>query len=313
MQKPWFEAAQVTICAAAKINLTLRIVSRRPDGYHVLDSLVAPIALYDQVHVQIRPAGSARVTTRVAPPRAAPIGSDNLATRAAADYLTRRGIAAEVEIELHKRIPIGAGLGGGSSDAAAVIRGLNAVFEPPLPGPQLAAWALELGADVPLFLFGRPARMTGIGEQLQPVALPIAPLHPIVVVFCGTGLATRDVYRRYDSLTSADTPSRVRRFNPGHGLPADWLVNDLEIAAFQERPELAKVKRRLCALGADGAVMTGSGAAIVGVWERDRWEDARAAAGRLRADGLWACASNILERVPAVERDEQHGGRSPSW
>lgn len=304
----------VRICAPAKINIFLEVVGRRADGYHLLNSVVIPIALFDQLTIETAPSETPAVTIGVEQDWEIPADEDNLAVRAAALFLKRRGVKAEVRIALRKRIPVGAGLGGGSSDAAAVLRALDRLAQARTSRTTLAEWGLELGADVPFFLYGRPARMTGVGEELARVDVPIDRHHPIIVAFCGTALGTRDVYQRYDdSLTSARAASSVRRLNPGHGPLQDWLINDLEAAAFEALPNLAILKRQLRALGARGVVMTGSGSAMVGIWDRNRWDDARAAASRLRAGGTWARVTRILEQVPAVERDEQHGGRSPSW
>lgn len=302
----------VQVPAPAKINLRLLVVGIRDDGYHLLESTVAPISLFDAVSVSVRKASSTAVRLACRPAGIVPSGPENLAARAAALFIERTGQRGEVAIELTKRIPAGAGLGGGSSDAAAVLRGLNVLADQSVPAPTLASWALELGADVPLFLYGRPAVMQGVGEILTPTTLPDAIRGPVVVVFPGSGLVTKEVYARYDdSLTSQPVASRVPRFTTGQEPLQNWLTNDLEAAAFQALPQLRDVKRQLRVLGARGAAMTGSGSAIFGVWQRR--DDAQAAVRVLRASGLWACATEILERVPAVERDGQHGGRSPSW
>jgi 4-diphosphocytidyl-2-C-methyl-D-erythritol kinase len=306
------DVGRVNVPAPAKINLSLQVVGVRADGYHRLDSLVAPIAVFDYLSIAARRAEATRVVLTCRPGDGIPSGADNLAARAAALYAERSGVALAVEIELIKRIPAGAGLGGGSSDAAAVLRGLNFLAAQRVPAAALADWALQLGADVPLFLLGRPARMQGIGEVLSPVSLDLPHPAHLVVVFPGVGLATKEVYARYDdSLTSQPVASSVRGLTPGLRPLQDWLRNDLETAAFQVFPKLKDLKRQLRALGARGAAMTGSGSAMFGVWGRR--DDAQAAARSLRAAGMWACATEVLERVPGVERDGQHGGRSPSW
>ena len=205
-------------------------------------------------------------------------------------FMQRTG-SAQVSIALIKRIPAGAGLGGGSSDAAAVLRALNALLGVPVARADLMAWALELGADVPLFVFGRPARMRGVGEILEP--WPAAPSGPLVVAFAGAALETRAVYAKYDDLlTMADPPSTIRALTPGREPLPSMLHNDLEAAAFHVQPALRSLKKRLCALGAEGVLMTGSGSAVFGVWKQ--WDDARAAAERLRAAGVWARVVRVL-------------------
>jgi 4-diphosphocytidyl-2-C-methyl-D-erythritol kinase len=288
------------VSAAAKLNLSLRIVGRRSDGYHLLDSAVVPIAIFDRLDVDLAPADPPGVSLICRPEGASPPGEDNLASRAALAFLRTTGIDVGVRIELEKRIPSGAGLGGGSSDAAAVLRALNAMTGWPLRGAPLTALALELGADVPFFLFGRPARMRGIGEELDAWTPPFD--CPLVVVFPGVGLSTRNIYAGYDdSLTTNRPLSKIRGLTVGHVPLRSIFVNDLEAAAFRVQPALWKVKERLRALGAEGTLMTGSGSAVFGVWQH--WDDARAAAERLRAGGLWAQATEMLQRVPAVEME----------
>ncbi len=289
---------RAAVPAPAKLNLCLRVLGRRPDGYHLLDSLVVPVTCFDHLTVRLEPAGAPLATIECRPPDAVPDGEGNLARRAAALFLQRTGWRVRVDVVLSKRIPIGAGLGGGSSDAAAVLRVLNALSGAAVQPDELARWSLELGADVPFFLFGRPARMRGIGEQLDPVPAP--QVGPIVVAFPGCGLDTAAVYRAHDaSLTTPRPASTIRPPPSGQEPLQDVLVNDLEAAASEIQPAVLVLRRKLCALGARGALMTGSGSAVFGVW-RHR-DDAEAAARCLRADGLWARTVEILERNPAIE------------
>jgi 4-diphosphocytidyl-2-C-methyl-D-erythritol kinase len=284
--------------APAKINLCLRIVGRRDDGYHLLDSLVAPVSLFDDLSVRVEPHTQTEIALRCEPAGSAPAGSDNLAVRAAEAFLQKAGLSARVSVALRKRIPAGAGLGGGSSDAAAVLRCLNALLSRPLERDDLAACALLLGADVPLFLVGAPARMRGIGEVLEPWS--DAPQTPIVIAFAGAALDTRAVYAKYDDLlTMSRSPSSIRALTPGQEPLGTVLHNDLEAAAFHVQPGLHALKKRLRSLGAESVLMTGSGSAMFGCWQR--WDDAHAAAEQLRTAGLWARVVHVLERVPAVE------------
>ena len=287
-----------SVSAPAKLNLCLRIRGRRPDGYHLLDSITIPVTLFDDVHVRLHPATAASVSIRCAPVDAAPAGPGNLAARAAALFLERTRTAAHVSITLVKRIPAGAGLGGGSSDAAGVLRALNALAADPISKADLATCALALGADVPLFLFGRPARMRGVGEILE--AWPSEVPWPIVVAFSGTALSTQTVYAKYDDLLTSPGPtSTIRPPAPSQEPLRTMLHNDLEAAAFHIQPALRSLKERLASLGAEGVLMTGSGSAVFGIWKQ--WDDARAAADRLRSAGAWARVVRGLERVPAVE------------
>ena len=304
----------VAVLAPAKINLTLRVLGRRPDGYHLLDSVVAPIAVFDRVRISLRRCRDRGRDIRLSclPSGAVPISDTNLVVRAARLYLERTCGSAGVDIELDKRIPVGAGLGGGSSDAAATLRLLNVLADHPVPVEILSAWALELGADVPLFLSGGMARMSGVGEVLEAVPAPLDRHSALVVAFPGVSLETRHVYAKYDDLLTTEGPvSRVPRLTVGRGPLYEWLENDLEAAAFRILPIVENLKRQLRALGAQAALMTGSGSAVFGVW--DSAERAGAAVRALRADGLWARATWILDRLPAVETYDADSGRSPSW
>lgn len=286
------------ISAPAKLNLSLSIVGRRVDGYHLLDSIVVPIALFDELLIRITPGGAPTVSLCCDPPAAAPPDRGNLAVQAAELFLRRRGVAARVAIALVKRIPAGAGLGGGSSDAAAMLRGLNSLLDQPVRGEDLSAWAVELGADVPLFLCGGPARIRGIGERVAPCKVEVA--SPFVIAFTGRRLDTPAVYAKYDDLlTTSGTLSSIRAVASGREPLHEMVRNDLEAAAFQLQPAVQSLKKRLTALGAAGTSMTGSGSAVFGWWQS--WENARAAAQQLRAAGVWARVARVLERVPAVE------------
>jgi 4-diphosphocytidyl-2-C-methyl-D-erythritol kinase len=288
----------VRVSAPAKLNLSLSIVGHRADGYHLLDSIVVPIALFDEIVIRIAPGAAPAVSLRCDPPDAAPPGQRNLAVQAAELLLRRRGIAAHVAIALVKRIPAGTGLGGGSSDAAAVLRGLNSLLDQPVPRGHLTAWALELGADVPLFLCGGPARIQGIGERVEPCSVEVT--QPLVVAFTGRALDTRAVYAKYDDLlTMSGALSSIRPVTSGREPLHSLVHNDLEAAAFHLQPAVRSLKKRLSALGAAGASMTGSGSAVFGWWQS--WEDACAAAQQLRAAGVWARVARVLERIPAVE------------
>ena len=306
-------ALAASVRAAAKLNLHLRVIGRRPDGYHLIDSVAVPIGLFDSLTIRITP-GPPEVALRCTPVLGIPTGGDNLAVRAAQCILRHCGATGRVSIDLVKRIPIGAGLGGGSSDAAAVLRILNALLAQPLEDAELQRMGLELGADVPLFLVGRPVRMRGIGEHLE--LWLAAETRPIVVAFSGAALSTREVYAKYDDLlTMSGPPSTIRAPTSAQEPLPSVLHNDLEAAAFLVQPALPSLKQRMRSLGAEGVLMTGSGSAVFGYWRC--WDDAQAAAQCLSADGLWADVVRVLDHVPAVELEpideRKGGGRSPSW
>jgi len=287
----------------AKVNLRLRLCGKRADGYHLIDSLMVPISLCDELLLAIRrpqqgalgPSVSVEVDCAQIP-----TGADNLAHRAAAAFVQVTQECISVDIQIRKRIPAGSGLGGGSSDAAAVLLTLNRLLGYPLPPTQLASVGARIGTDVPFFVGGRPARVTGVGEQIVPITLG-ATLN-LVVCSDGFTLSTAHVYSHVrvasHSLTSDPPVSNISDFVEGRKPFTDLLVNDLEQAAAQIHPEVLSLKARVMEEGAQAALMTGSGSAVFGVWA-DPQSAARAAA-RLRSQGLWAEAVQTLERSPAL-------------
>lgn len=263
---------RVRLHAPAKVNLGLRILARRPDGYHELESLFAPLDLSDELTLEIARADAPAVALRVEPETAgAPADASNLAARAAALFLAEARLALRVEIALTKRTPVAAGLGGGSSDAAAVLRALAACAPGALAPERLAQLALRLGADVPFFLDPRPAWVRGIGEQIAPVAgLPALAL---VLANPGEPLATREVFRVYDVLhpdaqqASSGAPPDLARLVADPAALARLLQNDLEPAALRLCPAVRRLRGELSGRGALAVGMSGSGPTLFGVFE----------------------------------------------
>lgn len=254
---------RLKVRAPAKINLFLRVTGRRADGYHELDSLFVPLALCDELELTLAPASVSSVELRCDAPGLGP-AERNLAVRAAGAFLDEFGPAAAITIALRKSIPAGAGLGGGSSDAGAVLRMLarHARID---DHARLAATALRLGADVPFFLAPAPARVRGIGERIAPLpgftALALVLVVPPIIV------PTAEVFRR---LGPADwsgpaTDDAVRALSAGRVSP-ELLVNDLAPVAIRQWPVIGELKRALEGCGAAGAAMSGSGGAVFGVF-----------------------------------------------
>ncbi len=271
--------APVRVLAPAKINLGLRILGRRADGFHELESVFAPLDLADEIELEIAPAARPDVQLALAgAPAGVPADESNLAVRAATGFLAAAGLAREVKIRLTKRIPAAAGLGGGSSDAGAVLRALAASF-PDALGPQaLARLALALGADVPYFLAPCPARVGGIGERIQPLA-DFAPL-ACLLVNPGVPLSTAAVFAAYDA-RPARPPAAI---DPELGLD---LANDLAQPAEQLCPAIAPLRERLRAQGARAVGLSGSGPTIFGIFSHAA-EAARARAHAGFAPPVWA-------------------------
>ena len=294
--------------APAKINLGLRIVGVREDGYHRLESVFVPLDWFDEIRVVVGPGSSPRVdlTCRPAadaPERAhseVPDGPSNLAHRAASRFLEKSGRAASIEIDLTKRLPAAAGLGGGSSDAGAVLRALAEIWPQDLSRSELGELALSLGADVPFFLDPTPSLVTGIGEEIQPV--PGFPGLTVLLANPGKPLATAEVFRAWDdgfpSLTPATPGSTLRALSRflgrdlehlgrDHRVLNDLLVNDLEEAAQGLCPELGGLLAGLAESGAQSVSMSGSGATIFGVF--DSFEQAQSAQKKLAlGDSGWS-------------------------
>lgn len=250
----------------AKINLTLRVGDRRPDGYHDVRTLLQSIALSDRLTVTARP-GPFVVATRAS---GVPVDRTNLVWRAA-DALWRAagrtGDPTGVHVKLDKWIPVEAGLGGGSADAAATLVGLNTVWGLRWSTGDLARLGATLGADVPFFLRGGTALGVGRGEELYPVD-DVQPLS-IVVIKPSVGVSTVEAYRWCDE-------DRERGGSPGpsSGLAVDvgweWgpveLVNDLQAPVAKRHPVVDEMVRACVRHGAQGAAMTGSGSAVFGVF-----------------------------------------------
>lgn len=264
-------AAAVRILAPAKINLGLAVLGARRDGYHELRTIFQTVTLWDRL--TLRPA---RAGIRVDCPTLPGLGEDNLAHRAARLFLDETGAGAGVRIDLDKRIPAGGGLGGGSSDAAAVLLGCSRLFGTvPEPG-RLREWATTLGSDVPFFLDGGSAIGSGRGEILQRLEpFPGAALALIHVP--PAGLSTAAVYRELRPAAPGRLTERARKFTI---LLACWqggdvrqlgkrLFNDLETPAFALAPGLADAKQALTAAGAEGALLCGSGSSVFGLFGSD--------------------------------------------
>ena len=260
------------VLAPAKVNLFLRIIGQRPDGYHLLDSLMAPVSLYDELEITAeRTVGTEpHIRVRCNNP-IIPTDQSNLAYRAAALLCQEAGIGAHITITLHKNIPAGAGLGGGSSDAAAVLKMLNQAFSLGLNTDHLCRLAAQLGADIPFFVPCQMARVGGIGEVLTP--LPPLPQRWLVVVVPGFPVSTPWAYQRFDALQPdlpESQPHAIDRTPPldtQQWPSAALFVNDLERAVLPEYPLIADRKKQLSALGAEVALMSGSGSAVFGIFK----------------------------------------------
>lgn len=266
----------ITERAPAKVNLLLQVAGPRADGLHPLCSVFSPVRLEDELLIE--PVEGARDTVHCAG-----VEGENLALAALAAYRSAAPHAGlpTLRITIEKRIPVAAGLGGGSADAAAVLRAATALAERPLGPDRLHALAAELGSDVPSQIEPRSALVQGVGERLEPLAL--APM-ALVLVPSAEGLSTPRVYRELDRLRAEGLAPERAELDPEAalrlaGAPASELAaameNDLEGAALSLRPELQGTLAALMELGALGARVTGSGPTAFGVFaDRAAAEDA---------------------------------------
>ena len=270
--------------APAKINLSLRVLRRRDDGFHEIETQMAPISLYDSV--QVEPAGAFEFR---ADDPALPMGQDNLVVRAADLFFSQIKREPRIRITLSKQIPHGAGLGGGSSDAAATLRLLNRFFDAKLPMEELSALAAKLGSDVPFFLSGGAAICRGRGELIERVPLP-ARLN-LLLLKPAFGVATPWAYSRWgDAQEIPGTNYRAQQF-------ADQvLVNDLERPVFEKFVFLACMKTWLLAQGeVAAALMAGSGSTMFAILSDRRLADALLAKARVELDpALWGRVCETL-------------------
>lgn len=272
------EVLALRISARAKINWTLDIVGRRKDGYHLMDMLMQPVTLADEV--TLTPSETLTLTTGGLP--LLPADEHHLALRAARALQKRTGCTRGAAIHVEKHIPVGAGMGGGSADAAAVLCGLNRLWETGLSQEDLEALGLTLGADVPFCLRGGLTHTTGIGEIMQPV--PCAQLYDLVVIQPCAGLSTGEVFRAYHAKADTKRPNtegaRLALQNGDLPLLRESLGNALQAVSQRMRPEIGQAIDALYLGGASVALMTGSGSAVFGVY--DTAEAARRAYAELR-------------------------------
>lgn len=276
------------IHAPAKVNLNLRITGRRDDGYHLLDSVVVFTSFGDWIELEPARADCVDVTGDFA--SSVGTGEDNICFRALAAYRDYGGVADCFSITIDKQIPVGAGLGGGSSDAAVILRYLNRVSPAPLAEARLAEAALSLGADVPVCLSGTAQRMQGIGDMLTPI--DPAPHGHLVLARADAMLPTADVFRSLRE--SGSLGAAALHSSEISGPLADIVAagNDLQAAAMSLSPNIAMVLDRLRdSNGVIKAQMSGSGSACFGLF--DDADNAATAAKALAQNSIWTVATRF--------------------
>jgi len=253
-----------TIKAPAKLNLRLKVTGVRPDGYHELISVMVPVSLFDVLELTTAPPGVLELTCDG---YAVPTDEGNLVSKAVRAFSERTGVNPGLRIRLVKNIPVAAGLGGGSSDAAAALLCLNESAGRPLSGQDLHRIAAGLGADVPFFLHARPSLARGIGDVLEP--LPDWPGHHYVIVTPRLQVSTAWVYGRLrlKELTRDEYHYTMQGLSSDSLVVAHILDNDLETVTSASFPIIETIKRALLDAGAAGALMTGSGPSVFGLFD----------------------------------------------
>ncbi len=270
--------SEVKVLCPAKVNLFLRVLAKRPDNYHEIYSLIQPLSLYDELTVSAGGA-SAGISIETDSPLI-PTDSRNLAYRAADLFLEKTGLGGvSVRIFIKKSIPVGAGLGGGSSDCAGVLMSLDKILGTDLGKESLMELGAALGSDVPFFILQSPAIATGRGEVVRPVKVRS---FYYVLVNPGFSVSTEWVYGNL-RLTNKDENTNVFNSNcffEDAAALAEMLENDLEAVTCSRYPEILDLKAALVEAGASAALMSGSGPTVFGLFTDE--EEARSAVTLLR-------------------------------
>ncbi len=271
--------------APAKVNLFLKVVGQRADGYHLLQTLMCPVNWYDELVFEFSGSG---IQVQCDHPQVPP-GKANLVWKAADLFarnlskFTDQRLGA-VSIRLDKKIPVGAGLGGGSSDAAAVLRALNQAFGFPFKKDKLQAMALELGADVPFFIEDAPCFATGIGEYLTPV-VGLKP-QSLLILYPQVMVSTAEVFKNLNlGLTKIPERLKYHHFDGFEIRDFCRLGNDLEEVTLVRYPAVAEAMEALINQGAGNVRMSGSGSAVFGLFAVE--QEARKVAGALKRRSGW--------------------------
>jgi 4-diphosphocytidyl-2-C-methyl-D-erythritol kinase len=275
------------VIAPAKINLSLRVLGRRSDGFHEIETFIAPISLCDEIKIERR-SGKQEIAFRCDDP-SVPKGEDNIVVRAANVFFETMKLHAGVSIVLRKKIPNGAGLGGGSSDAASTLLALNEIFDTKLPHEALAKMAEAIGSDVPFFIFQSAAVCKGRGELVSPTRL--REQLSVLLLKPEFGVQTQWAYSRWrDSREIRDVSYGAQQFTQ------QSFVNDLERPVFEKFVFLAQIKLWLLKQPDVGAaLMSGSGSTVFAVLRSSADADLLAKRAKAELDPeLWTCVTRTL-------------------
>jgi 4-diphosphocytidyl-2-C-methyl-D-erythritol kinase len=293
----------VRVRAHAKINLDLRVLGIRSDGFHELSTVYQSLALYDTLTFKVR-RGPFKLECN-----ASGVSRDrsNLIWQAAErlwQMLGKAGRLRDVTVHLDKRVPVEAGLGGGSADAAATLRALARLWRARVRTAELVSVAVGLGADVPFFLHGGTALGLGRGDKIT--RLPDMLHHSVVLMVPGFGVSSRDAYGWYEADKTA--PTKVTPAFESPWSPQEARIrNDLEYAVTRQRPELGEMKAALERVGACAAAMSGSGSTVYGLFKHR--DEARIAAGRLERGSWRIVLTELLDRRTYSSRARPYGAK----
>jgi len=278
--------------AYAKLNISLDVTSRRADGYHDMVMVMQTVSLCDELHITLNDSGRVSASSNL---HFIPGDERNLAVKAALSYLRATGNEGQgIHIDIKKRIPVGAGMGGGSSDAAAVLRGLDAIYGNRLGCQALTELAAEVGSDVAFCVAGGTALATGRGEKLQP--LPALPECSFVICKPDFSISTPELFRKLDHANPRrhpDTAGILRALEAGDLKElCRRMYNVFEDVDDRRMRTVSEIKSVLLDNGALGAIMTGTGSAVFGVFDRDSNIDAAVSA--LKKDYSFACGAKSV-------------------
>lgn len=260
-KQPYKEPGFTKLLSPAKLNLFLHIIGKRPDGYHNLESLMCPISLYDTISIRFNTSR----TSLVCDYPGVPEDKTNLAWKAADLFFEKTGIRENLEITIKKKIPAGGGLGGGSSNAATVLMAVNNHFGNIFSQNELMEMGLCLGADVPFFIFQKPAIATGIGEILEAYE-DLDNFHVVLITF-DFNVSTANVYKKLNlGLTKCKKITKSPSFKEQGFNLIQHLCNDLESVTASDYPDINVAKQALLAHDARGVLMSGSGPSVFGLF-----------------------------------------------
>lgn len=288
------EGVGIVVNAPAKINLFLEVTGRREDGYHEIDTVMQTVDLCDKLTVFFDPAKEGVFLT--CGKKYVPTDSGNIAYRCAALFLERTGKRGAVRIHLEKRIPVAAGLGGGSADGAAVLKALNMLTHCDLSTEELCAFGKELGADIPFCVRGGCARATGIGERFSK-AETLRGVIPVVAIG-SKGSSTPAAYKALDDMGYTGEKNACRMLDAlekrdSLGVCTE-LYNAFETVILPQNEEARRLKERFLQLGADAAMLSGSGASVFGLFTD--LKKARGVCGQLRREQYFAAVAPVVGR-----------------